>query len=140
MLPLHPCTHIPLYLHYKYQNKMNILFYLKFLMAAFYLYAGYAHFKRPWFFYKLTPPMLKKWQEPINVIVGIAEILGAIGLLIPATQSYAAWGIIALLIAVFPANIYHLTSKGAGMKVPMWGLWLRLPIQFVLIAWAYAYI
>ena len=108
-------------------------------MAAFYIYAGYSHFKNPKFFYKITPPAIKKWQSPINIIVGIAEILGGIGLLIPATQSIAAWGIIALLVAVFPANIYHLTSKGAGTKVPMWGLWLRLPLQFVLIAWAWAY-
>jgi uncharacterized membrane protein len=118
---------------------MDLLYYLKFLMAAFYIYAGYSHFKNPRFFYKITPPFLKKWKEPINVIVGVAEILGGIGLLIPATQSMAAWGIIALLIAVFPANIYHLTSKGAGMKIPLWGLWLRLPLQAVLIVWAYAY-
>lgn len=117
----------------------TIMFYLKFVMAAFYGYAGYSHFKNPRFFYKITPPALKKWQDPINTIVGIAEILGAIGLLIPMTQSAAAWGIIALLVAVFPANIYHLMAKGAGMKVPMWGLWLRIPIQFVLIAWAYYY-
>ena len=83
--------------------------------------------------------MLKKWQDPINVIVGIAEILGGVGLLIPQTQQWAAWGIIALLICVFPANIYHLTSRGAGTRVPIWFLWLRLPLQFVLIAWAYSY-
>lgn len=118
---------------------MNLLFILKFVLAAFFIYAGYSHFKIPKFFYRITPPYLKQWQEPINVIVGIAEILGGVGLLIPATQNMAAWGLIALLIAVFPANIYHLTSKGAGMKVPIWALWLRLPLQFVLIAWAYAY-
>lgn len=83
--------------------------------------------------------MIKKWEKEINIIVGIAEILGGIGLLIPMTQSYAAWGIIALLIAVFPANIYHLTSKGAGMKIPIWFLWVRLPLQFLLIWWAYSF-
>lgn len=105
--------------------------------AAFFIYAGYMHFKKPWFFYKITPPLLKKWEKEINVIVGVAEIAGGIGLLIPQTQSMAAWGIIALLIAVFPANIYMLTSKGAGMKIKMWFLWLRLPIQFLMIWWAY---
>ena len=105
--------------------------------AIFFIYAGYSHFKKAWFFYKITPPLLQKWKKEINVIVGIAEILGGIGLLIPQTQSMAAWGLIALLIAVFPANIYMLTSKGAGMKIPMWLLWLRLPLQFVMIAWAY---
>lgn len=108
-------------------------------MAAFYAYAGISHFRNPKFFYRLTPPFLKQWERSINVIVGVAEILGAIGLLIPSTQSAAAWGIIALLIAVFPANLYHYTSKGAGMKIPLWLLALRLPLQLVLIAWAYAY-
>ena len=110
------------------------------IMAAFFLYAGYSHFKNPKFFYKITPPVIKQWAQPINVIVGIAEIAGAIGLLIPMTRSWAAWGIIALLIAVFPANIYMLTSKGAGMKINIWFLWLRLPLQFFLIWWAYQYV
>ena len=109
------------------------------LMAAFYVYAGIGHFRRPWFFYKITPPLLQPYKKSINVIVGIAEICGGIGLLIPDTRVWAAWGILALLVAVFPANIYMLTSKGAGMKFPLWGLWLRLPIQFILIAWAYYY-
>lgn len=108
-------------------------------MAMIYLYAGYSHFKKSWFFYKITPPLLKRWKKPINVIVGIAEIAGGLGLLIPATRVAAAWGIILLLIAVFPANVYMLTSRGAGMKIKMWILWLRLPLQLVLIAWAYWY-
>ena len=111
-----------------------------FLMSAFYAYAGYSHFKHPRFFYKITPPLLKPWAEPINVIVGIAEILGAIGLLIPFTRSLAAAGIVALLFAVFPANIYHLAAKGAGTRVPMWLLWLRIPIQFLLIWWAWSFV
>lgn len=69
----------------------------------------------------------------------MAEILGGIGLLIADTRSIAAWCIIALLIAVFPANIYMLQTKGAGMKIPISFLWLRLPMQLVLIWWAYQY-
>ncbi|MFT4758917.1 MAG: putative membrane protein [Paraglaciecola sp.] len=110
------------------------------LMAIFYIATGYMHFKKPWFFYKITPEPLKKWQKPINIIVGVAEILGGIGLLIPMTQSAAAWGIILLLLAVFPANIYMLTNKKASMGMQSWKLWLRLPIQFLLIAWAYWYV
>lgn len=72
--------------------------------------------------------------------MGIAEIAGGIGLLIPQTRSAAAIGIILLLIAVFPANIYMLTSKGAGMKIKNWFLWLRLPLQLVLLAWAFWYV
>lgn len=121
-------------------NIATLYYVALFIYAAFYLYAGYSHFKNPKFFYKITPPLIKEWAKPINVIVGIAEIAGGIGLLIPQTRSAAAWGIIALLIAVFPANIYMLTSKGAGMKIKMWFLWLRLPLQFVLIWWAWQYI
>ena len=110
------------------------------IMAILYIAAGIMHFKRPWFYYKITPPILQKWKKTINVIVGIAEILGGIGLLIPFTQTWAAWGIITLLVAVFPANIYMLTSRGAGMKMKQWHLWARLPVQFLLIAWAYWYV
>lgn len=119
---------------------MSIKEILLYPMAFFYIYAGYMHFKKAWFFYKITPPLLQPWKKPINVIVGVAEIAGGIGVLIPATQSMAAWGIILLLIAVFPANIYMLMTKGAGMKIKEWFLWLRLPLQFVLIAWAYWYV
>jgi len=109
-------------------------------MAFFYIYAGINHFRKPWFYYKITPPVLQKWNVPINNIVGVAEIIGGIGLLIPATQSMAAWGIIALLIAVFPANIYMATSGGAGMKIKPILLWLRLPIQLLFLLWAYWYV
>lgn len=110
------------------------------LMAIFYLAAGYMHFKKPWFYYKITPKALKKWQKPINIIVGVAEILGGIGLLIPATQSAAAWGIILLLIAVFPANIYMAMDEKASLGIDKWKLLVRLPLQFLLIAWAYWYV
>ncbi len=120
------------------------MFYLYYLLlipqALFYIYAGFMHFKKSWFFYKITPPFLKPYKEIINVVVGVAEILGGIGLLIPFSREWAAWGIIALLIAVFPANIYMLTSKGAGMKIPLWQLKLRLPIQLLLIIWAYYFV
>jgi uncharacterized membrane protein len=118
---------------------MSILLFLRVFIALAFVYAGYAHFKKPWFFYKITPPYLQPWKEIINVIVGVAEIAGGVGLLIPFTQAWAAWGIIALLIAVFPANIYMLTSGGAGMKIKMWFLWFRIPIQFVLIALMYQF-
>jgi uncharacterized membrane protein len=118
---------------------MDILFIFRIIVALFFIYAGYSHFKKAWFFYKITPPYLQDWKKPINTIVGIAEIAGGIGLLIPMTQAWAAWGLIALLVAVFPANIYMLTSKGSGMKIAMWFLWLRIPLQFVLIGLMYQY-
>jgi uncharacterized membrane protein len=119
---------------------MTLLIIARIVVALFFIYAGYSHFTKMRFFYKITPPMLQSWKETINVIVGVAEIAGGVGLLLPFSQAWAAWGIIALLVAVFPANIYMLTSKGAGMKISMWFLWLRLPLQFILIWLVYQFI
>ena len=119
---------------------IDIIFYILLIVfAGFFIYAGIMHFKRPWFFEKIVPPSLKKWKKEINIISGIAEIIGGIGLLIPQTRIFAAWGLIALLIAVFPANVYMYQSKGAGMKISQKFLLIRLPLQFVLIAWAFYY-
>lgn len=118
----------------------DIAFYIFLVIfSGFFIYAGITHFTKAWFFYKITPPALQKWKKPINVIVGVAEILGGIGLWIPQTRVMAAWGIFLLLIAVFPANWYMYTSKGAGMKINQKFLLIRLPLQFVLLAWAYYY-
>jgi len=118
----------------------DIVYYLLLvLFAGFFIYAGIMHFKKAWFFEKIVPPYLKKWKKELNIISGIAEILGGIGLLIPQTRIFAAWGLILLLIAVFPANIYMFRSKGAGMKINQTFLLIRLPLQLVLLAWAYYY-
>ena len=71
---------------------------------------------------------------------GVAEIVLAIGLLFIRTKSWAAWGIIALLIAIFPANIYMLTASEKFKRIPLWVKWLRLPLQGVLIWWAWQYV
>ena len=106
-------------------------------MAILYFMAGIMHFLKPKLYKRIIPPFFKN-KDLINRLSGGAEIILAVGLLTPL-QSFAAWGIILLLIAVFPANIYHLQQKGAGMKVPLWVLWLRLPLQILLIWWAYQF-
>lgn len=113
------------------------LFFL-YLMALFYGVAGANHFINPRFYLRIIPPFLP-FPHAINWVSGAAEILLGVLLLFPTTRTWAAWGIIALLIAVFPANVYHLWARGAGMKVPMWGLWVRLPVQGLFIWWAYLY-
>jgi uncharacterized membrane protein len=109
-----------------------------YIMAVLYLLAGVMHFARTRFFLKIVPPFLP-FKKALVYISGVIEIILGIALIPEATRSLAAWGVIALLIAVFPANIYHFTSKGAGMKIPTWLLAVRLPIQFLLIAWALWY-
>ena len=105
-------------------------------MALLYIAAGRAHFTSTDFYLKIMPPYLP-WHLELVYLSGAIEIALGVGLLIPATRVAAAWGVIALLIAVFPANVYHLTSGGAGTGFPRWALWARLPFQAVLIAWAY---
>jgi uncharacterized membrane protein len=85
----------------------------------------------------IVPPYLPN-PHAIVVISGACEILGGIGVLLPATRVAAAWGLIALLVAVFPANISMATDAARFRSVaPAWGLWARLPLQFVLIWWIY---
>lgn len=106
-------------------------------MTTFFVYAGISHFTKKNFFMKAMPPYIPM-PEAMVIISGIAEIIFGLGLLFDQSRSYAAWGIIALLIAVFPANIYMATS-GKFKKIPQPLLWLRLPLQIVLIWWAYLY-
>lgn len=108
-----------------------------FIMAAAYVLAGINHFINPKIYLRIIPPIFKS-KKIINWGSGAAEIILGV-LLVTPLQPLAAWGIIALLVAVFPANIYQLQQKGAGMKVPLWALWIRLPLQGVLIWWAYLY-
>jgi len=109
-----------------------------FVMAALYILAGLNHFRKPNIYKRIIPPFVP-YPKTVNIVVGIAELLLGIGLLINDFTSYFAWGIIALLIIVFPSNIFMLTAEKARLGVPAWLLILRLPIQIVLIIWAYYY-
>ncbi len=109
-----------------------------YLMAALYIFAGVMHFVDPEFFLKIVPPYLP-FHLALVYLSGVAEIILGIALLIPRTRQLAAWGVIVLLIAVFPANVYHYTSGGAGMAIPESMLILRLFIQGLLVAWAWVY-
>ena len=110
---------------------------LRIVLAAFMVFAGVMHFVRPDGFVKIVPDYLP-WPVALVYISGAFEIAGGIGLMIPSLQRPAAWGLIALYLAVFPANIHmatHHLSFGR-QPTPDWLLWLRLPLQAVLIAWA----
>ena len=109
----------------------------KWIFAALFIVAGVGHFRSTESFVKIMPPYVPMHREVV-LLSGVIEIvLGAL-LLIPATSSVAAWGLIALLVAVFPANIYMYHHRELFPIAP-WVLLLRLPLQVVLIIWAYAY-
>ena len=116
---------------------MNLPWHL-YVMAFIYFVAGINHFRNPRLYIKIIPPSFPN-PKLLNIISGLAEILLGIGLCIPIISNYAAWGVIALLIAVFPANIYMFTSQKASMGLPKWVLLLRIPLQLLLIFWAYQY-
>ncbi len=110
------------------------------LLAALFVGAGAMHFIIPGAYVRIVPPF---FPAPGVVVAasGVAEILGGIGVLIPVTRRAAAWGLVALLVCVFPANIYvaaaHIPFMGiAGQS---WLQWLRLPLQVPLIFWAWRY-
>jgi uncharacterized membrane protein len=110
------------------------------LLSVLMVFAGAMHFIAPAGYVRTVP----RWLPAPHVLVivsGVFEILGGLGLLVPATRSWAAWGLIALFVAVFPANVnMALNNIGFGRRpTPAWLLWARLPLQAVLIAWAFAF-
>lgn len=109
-----------------------------YLMAIIYIIAGLNHFRNPRLYLKIIPPYLPN-PKAVNLISGLAEIVLGVVLLIPFLTSIAAWGVIALLIAVFPTHIYMYQNPKARMGLPLWALILRMPLQLVLIYWAYQY-
>ena len=105
------------------------------IMILFYIAAGINHFWHPAGYYSIIPPYLPH-PHMINIIAGIAEICGGLLLIFPATRKFAAYGIIAMLIAFMPAHIYMIQE--GGILAPLWVAWLRIPLQAVLIWWAWA--
>ncbi|PXY44127.1 DoxX family protein [Flavobacterium hydrophilum] len=109
-----------------------------YLMAFLYIVAGINHFRSPEMYIKIIPPYFSN-PRLLNIFSGAAEIILGILLALPFLTHFAAWGIIALLIAVFPANLFMYQNKKAGFGLPKWILLLRMPLQLLLILWAYQY-
>lgn len=109
-----------------------------YVMAVLYLLAGINHFRKSELYLKIIPPFLPN-KKFINELSGLLEIMFGVYLLIPIFSSLAAWSIMILLVLLLPANIYMLTNEKASLGLPKWLLWLRIPIQFLLILWAYQY-
>jgi uncharacterized membrane protein len=114
---------------------------LLYVMAAFYIFGGFNHLMNPDFYLSIMPPDLPN-PEWLNVLSGLAEIVLGVYILEPRTRVFAAWGIIALLIAVFPANLY-VALENVGSDGPGSGgggaNWIRIPFQAVFIVWAWWY-
>ncbi len=111
---------------------------LLYIMALFYIVAGIIHFVGPGFYMKILPPWLP-FHAALVYISGSCEIFLGLLLFIPARRSLAAWGIIVLLVAVYPANIQMMLNYWHSHNPNLWITIVRLPLQFVLIWWAWQY-
>ena len=109
----------------------------RYAIALLFAGSGLLHFRNPRIYERIVPPFFPGHRE-IVLISGFFEVLGALGILPARTRMAAAWGLIALLVAVFPANIYMAVDAAKFSKfAPAWALYARLPLQFVFIAWIY---
>ena len=109
------------------------------IMSLFYIWVGIKHFLDPSWFVQIMPPSLPMHYEAVYVS-GFFEILFGIMLLFSRTRYYAAWGLILLLIAVYPANIYLAFNEAPQKALEISAFaasWIRLPIQFIFLALAY---
>ena len=111
---------------------------LLYVMAALYIAAGIYHFVNPKMYQRIMPTYLP-WHMPLVYISGVCEIVFALLLIPESTRPVAAWLIIVLLIAVFPANIQMAVSFWQKQRPNLWIAFARLPLQFVLIWWAWIY-
>lgn len=105
------------------------------LFAMLFVGGGIAHFVLTAAYVDVVPTYLP-WPLALVYVSGVWEILCGLGLVYGPTRRVAAWGLVALLIAVFPANLY---MAMAGIDGPQWVLWMRLPLQIPLIWWAWSY-
>ena len=107
-----------------------------YVMGIFYIMVGIKHFQDPSWFVQIVPPILP-YKYELVYISGFFEVLLGILLMIPRFQSIAAKGLMALLICVYPANIYLAQTNGVALGISPLIAWGRLPFQFVFIGLAY---
>jgi uncharacterized membrane protein len=116
---------------------------LLYVMGPAYVVAGALHFVVPDLYAQIVPPVLPR-PKALVYLSGLAEIALGIGVLVPRTRRLAAWGLVLLLVAVFPANVYMATHdvaiEGSPVGDPSTAArWGRLPLQAVLVLWAWWY-
>ena len=103
-----------------------------FVVFFWFFFGGLAHFALTDLEVRIVPPQIPDPRDVV-LITGILELAGAFGLLLPWTRRAAGWGLFLLTLAVTPANIYMLHVHDQFPQVPVWLLWLRLPLQLVLL-------
>jgi uncharacterized membrane protein len=112
------------------------------VLAAFFTFTGVMHFVIPKQYEATVPGYIPISAHDAVVYSGYAEIAGALAVIPPATRGLARWWLIALLVAVFPANVHMAVNpeqiRGLDLeRVPRWALWARLPFQPLMIWWVW---
>lgn len=112
-------------------------------LAAFFIFGGVMHFVRPRAYEAIMPPSFPRHRESV-LVSGAAEIAGGVGAAVPATRPLARWWLLALLAAVFPANVYmalnpdEVAKRGVPAdRIPAALLWARLPVQGLFAWWTW---
>jgi uncharacterized membrane protein len=106
-------------------------------LSAFFIGAGVNHFVMPGAYRAIVPPGTPGGAERAVVISGVAEIACGVGVLLPRTRRLAGLCTIALLGAIFPANLYMVRQPERFARIPRWALYLRLPLQPLMMLWAW---
>jgi len=116
--------------------KFDIKYLSLMVMGIFYILVGISHFTSPIWYVQIVPPSLP-YKLELVYISGLFEILFGGMLFFKKTRFLAGWGLILLLIAVYPANIYLAKTNGAAMNTTPLVAWGRLPVQFIFVGLAY---
>ncbi len=109
-----------------------------YLMSTIYILAGAFHFITPKIYLRIIPDYIP-WHKFMVVLSGIVEILLGLLLVFEATRNIAAYAIILMLIVFLPVHIEMLVNKKKRLRLPLWVLFARIPLQFGLMYWAYLY-
>lgn len=105
-------------------------------LALSFVVAGVNHFVNPDFYVDIMPPYLP-WHLELVWLSGALEVAGGVAVLVERWRSAAGWGLVLLLLAVFPANLHMAMNPDAYPDIPAWALYARLPFQGLFIAWAW---
>jgi uncharacterized membrane protein len=107
------------------------------LLGVAFVGAGVNHVLMPRAYERIVPPSMKGRAQSLVAVSGVAEVAGGLGVLLPWTRRPAGLGLIALLVAVFPANLYMARTPEHFRKIPRWALYGRLPLQPLMMWWAW---
>jgi uncharacterized membrane protein len=109
------------------------------LLGLLFIAAGVNHFAMPRPYRRIVPPWTSRWADADTIVAvsGVAEVAGGLGVLAPPTRRLSGLALIALLAAVFPANLHMALNPQEFRRIPRWALFARLPLQPLMMWWAW---